>query len=137
IGYELGRIFGNELKNSRFFNHIDLIVPVPLHPRKQRQRGYNQSEWIARGMAESMQKSLDIKSLYRTVDTESQTNKTKYDRWKNVENIFAVKYPETLIGKHVLIVDDVITTGSTLEACAAAIHNLEGTRVSAATLAMA
>ena len=137
IGYELGKIFGNELKTSRFFNQIDLIVPVPLHPKKQRKRGYNQSEWIARGIADSMHKPVDIKSLCRIVDTESQTNKTKYERWKNVENIFAVKYPESLKGKHVLIVDDVITTGSTLEACASAILDMGDTKISAATLAMA
>lgn len=137
IGFELGRIYGSELKFSRLFNQADLIIPVPLHPRKERKRGYNQSEWIARGMAESMEKPLDIKSVYRAVDTESQTRKSRYERWENVENIFQVSIPENLQNKHILIVDDVITTGSTLEACAHAILRLEGTKVSCVTLAMA
>jgi ComF family protein len=116
---------------------VDLIVPVPLHPKKKRKRGYNQSEWIARGIAETMEKPLDITSVYRAVDTASQTKKNRYERWKNVENIFQVSHPGNLQNMHILVVDDVITTGSTLEACARAVLCVEGTKVSCVTLAMA
>ena len=137
IGYELGKIYGNELKSSGLFNEVELVIPVPLHPRKERKRGYNQSEWIARGIAESMEKNLDTQSVYRAIDTESQTRKSRYERWKNVENIFKIHHPEKLQNKYVLIVDDVITTGSTLEACAHSVLSLDGTKVSCVTLAMA
>lgn len=137
IGYELGMIFGNELKHSELYNQIDLVIPVPLHPKKQRKRGYNQSEWIARGIAEVMEKPVDLKSVYRAVDTESQTKKTRYERWKNVEGIFRLGSEESLKKKHILLVDDVITTGSTLEACATTILKCEDTMVSVAVLAMA
>jgi len=137
LGFELGRIYGAELKASGLYNRVDLILPVPLHPRKERKRGYNQSDWIARGIAESMEKPLDRKSVYRAVDTVSQTKKNRYERWKNVENIFQVSHPGNLQNRHILVVDDVITTGSTLEACAQAILHVEGTKVSCVTLAMA
>jgi len=137
IGYEVGRIYGNDLKVSGLFNQADLIIPVPLHPRKERKRGYNQSEWIAKGIAESMEKPLETRAVYRAVDTESQTSKTKYERWKNVEDIFQVSLPERLQEKHILLVDDVITTGSTLEACAHTILRITGTKVSCVTLGIA
>lgn len=137
LGYELGKIYGAELRSSNFYHGLDLIVPVPLHPRKERKRGYNQSEWIARGIAESMEKPFDTHSVYRAVDTASQTKKNRYERWKNVENIFQVRDPVKLQNQHILVVDDVITTGSTLEACARAILQVEGTKVSCVTLAMA
>ena len=137
LGFELGRIYGTELRSSGLYNRVDLVVPVPLHPRKKRKRGYNQSEWIAMGIAESMEKPLDIKSVIRAVDTVSQTKKNRYERWKNVEDIFQVNQTGRLINQHILVVDDVVTTGSTLEACARAILQVEGTKVSCVTLAMA
>jgi ComF family protein len=137
IGYELGKIYGSELSASKLFNKAELIIPVPLHPRKERKRGYNQSEWIAKGIAESMGKTLDTHSVVRAVDTESQTRKGRYERWKNVENIFVTISPDKLENKYILIVDDVITTGSTFEACAHAILKIDGTKVSCAALAMA
>jgi len=137
MGYELGKIFGGELMSSSAYREIDLVVPVPLHVRKQRKRGYNQSEWIARGIAERMGKPLDTKSLYRAIESETQTRKTRYERWKNVENIFKLKSADNLKDKHILLVDDVVTTGSTLEACARVLLTIENTKVSIATLAMA
>ncbi|MFC2152563.1 ComF family protein [Bacteroidota bacterium] len=136
IGYVLGKSFGNQLRKS-VFNNIDLIIPVPLHKSKLKKRGYNQSEWIAMGLSETLQKPLDVKSFIRSLATETQTRKSRFERWKNVENIFTIKNENALKGKHILLVDDVVTTGSTLEACVNSILEIEGTKVSIAALAVA
>lgn len=137
IGIELGRIFGYEMIKSPGFRLIDLVLPVPLHKKKLRKRGFNQSECIARGISEAMNKPLDTSSVIRIVYSATQTRKTRYDRWLNVEGIFKVTDPTALSGKHILLVDDVVTTGATLEACATEILKAEGTKVSLAALAMA
>ena len=136
IGYVLGRYFGSQIKNS-VFGEIDIIIPVPLHKSKLKKRGFNQSEWLGMGLSEVMEKPLDTKSLIRNVATETQTRKSRFERWKNVENIFKISNEKELEGKHVLIVDDVVTTGSTLEACINAILEVKDTKVSIATLAVA
>ena len=137
IGIELGKIFGYEMINSPGFRLIDLVLPVPLHKKKLRKRGFNQSECIARGISEAMNKPLDTSSVIRIVYSATQTRKTRYDRWLNVEGIFKVTDPTALSGKHILLVDDVVTTGATLEACATEILKVEVTKVSVAALAMA
>jgi ComF family protein len=119
------------------FNDIDVIVPVPLHKSRLRKRGYNQSEYIAAGLAEVMHKSMDARSLYRTTANPSQTKKKRYERWTNVEDIFALKNPQRLSGRHILLVDDIVTTGATLEACAIALLKAENVKVSILTLARA
>lgn len=136
LGPEIGNIFGQELLSSPF-GDVEVVVPVPLHPKKLRQRGYNQSEWIARGIAEAMQKPLSAANLQRVRFTPTQTRKTRFERWRNVEGIFAVENPEEFAGKHLLLVDDVVTTGSTLEAAAFALLQAGAARVSIATLACA
>jgi len=136
IGLILGRYFGSQLKDS-VFNQVDLIVPVPLHKSKLKKRGYNQSEYIARGLSESLEKEVDTQTLIRTVATSSQTRKSRFDRWKNVERIFDIKEPERFRNKHILLVDDVVTTGSTLEACANTLLEATDTKISIATLAVA
>jgi len=113
----LGRIAANELKNDGFYASVDTIVPVPLHPVKKRQRGYNQSEFIARGIASVYNCRIDNTSIRRNIYTKSQTRKTTYERHINVENIFEVTDYEALAGHHILLVDDVITTGATTSAC--------------------
>lgn len=137
IGYELGKHLGKNMLSSSFFNDIDLIVPVPLHKRRLKERGYNQSEIIAEGVAEALDIPVDTYSVYRAVYTKSQTNRTKYERWENVRYIFKISDEKSLENKHILLVDDIVTTGSTLEACAAAILEVENTKVSIATLAVA
>jgi ComF family protein len=137
IGLELGRIFGYEMMVSPGFRLIDLVLPVPLHKKKLIKRGFNQSECIARGISEAMNKPLDTLSVIRTVYSDTQTRKTRYDRWLNVEGIFKVTDRSSLFGKHILLVDDVVTTGATIEACASEILKVEGTKVSVAVLAMA
>ena len=136
MGTVLGREMGKHLCNSSF-SDIDLIAPVPLHPQKLRKRGYNQSEWIARGVAEVLEKPIDIQTLERRFFTATQTRKKRFDRWENVDTGFGLVHPETFAGRHVLLIDDVITTGSTLEACIQAILTAPESKVSIAALAFA
>jgi len=135
IGLFIGKLYGSDLKASEVFNSVDLVIPVPLHPKKFKKRGYNQSALFAEGIALSMGKQHDLVNVSRAIAADSQTRKSRFNRWKNVESNFKVNYPDKLKGKHVLIVDDVITTGSTLEACAQAVLQVPGTRVSIATIA--
>ena len=137
IGYELGRIYGLSLKDSGFIDDIDLIIPVPLHPSKKRIRGFNQSETISLGIADVANLPMDVKSLARTVVSVTQTKRSRYERWTNVEGIFQVIDPQSVSGKHVLLVDDVITTGSTIESCTNALLKVEGVKVSVVALAFA
>jgi ComF family protein len=137
LGAEIGKHFGIDLMQSAEFSSIDLICPVPLHPKKEKKRGYNQSWWIASGVAQQMKKQLSDQHLKRITETQTQTNKTRFERWQNVEGIFVLIHPEEFSGKHILLIDDVVTTGSTLEACAQAILSKTNARVSIATLATA
>lgn len=137
LGDEIGKHFGIDLMQSPGFSSVDVICPVPLHPDKEKKRGYNQSWWIASGMARQMEKELSDDNLKRITATETQTRKGRFERWQNVEGIFGLSHPEAFTGKHILLVDDVVTTGSTLEACAQAIITTTNARVSIATLATA
>ncbi len=137
IGTELGKIYGITLASSEFMKGIELIIPVPLHPSRKRERGFNQSDLISEGISAVTSLPVDTSSLIRKIVTGSQTKRSRYERWTNVEGIFSVADPATLRGKHILVVDDVITTGSTMEACVNEILKVEGTRVSVAALAFA
>jgi ComF family protein len=137
IGYEMGIHFGIDLMQSADFASIDIICPVPLHPKKEKKRGYNQSWWIASGMAFQMQKPLSDDNLIRTIYTETQTLKNRFERSQNVEGIFALIHPKAFNDKHILLVDDVVTTGATIEACAQVILSTTTAKVSIATLAAA
>jgi ComF family protein len=137
IGYDLGKIYGLTLSKSGFTEGIDLIISVPLHPSKERLRGFNQSDIIANGMSETTGLPVDNKVLERIALTETQTKRSRYERWTNVEGIFKVKDPAVIRDKHILLVDDVITTGSTLESCASELLKTEGVKVSVAALAVA
>lgn len=137
VGMELGIIYGNSLMSSGFTDGIDLIIPVPLHPSKMRKRGFNQSEIIAEGISASTGIPVDKTSLIRTSKSDTQTKRSRYERWINVEGIFSLADNEALKGKSVLLVDDVITTGSTIESCANELLKTEGIKVSVAALAYA
>ena len=137
IGVQMGRLYGMELNYSEIFKGVDTIIPVPLHPRKLRKRGYNQSLMFAEGLSAAMKKDLETRSLYRKSFSQTQTRKSRYSRWENVESIFAVRNPSRIAGKHLLLVDDVITTGATTEACAQALLQVPGVRVSVAAIAYA
>lgn len=117
VGSVVGKLFGYDLKESEYFRDIDFIVPVPLHKNKLKKRGYNQSEWIAKGISEAMDIPINVDTLFRKEDSQTQTKKGRYKRWENVSEIFGILNNE-LTNKNVLLVDDVVTTGATIEACA-------------------
>lgn len=116
LGNMLGRIYGQTL-SEHFEDQWDAVVPVPLHPIKYTKRGYNQSERFARGIAEALKIPTDT-SLLRIKFTETQTNKSRWQRWENVESVFSVATGTAFLDKKLLLVDDVMTTGATLAACA-------------------
>lgn len=118
LAHEMGKIFGEKLlSNHEKYGQIEALIPVPLHPKKLFIRGYNQSELLANGMSESMKIPVFTDFLIRNTHTESQTKKSRFKRWDNVESVFEVAIEKYKNLKHIALVDDVITTGSTLEAC--------------------
>lgn len=135
---KLAKHFGEKLahtiniKNKDFF---DFLIPVPLHPKKLKIRGYNQSTVISQGVQKVLNIDINEKVLVRNSFNKSQTNFSKFDRWSNVNSIFSVINYKSLINKHVLLIDDVLTTGATIEACVKELLKIEGCRVSIATLA--
>lgn len=137
IGIRMGKYAAAELHESGFFTDIDYIVPVPLHPQKLRKRGYNQSERIAQGVSEITNLPIDITSLIRTNENATQTRKSIFERFTNTSGIFKIENKNTLINKHILLIDDVLTTGSTLEACIHQLQSIQGIKVSILTLAIA
>lgn len=134
IGLLLGRMFGKDLMGSEFLHSVDLIVPVPLHPKREKERGYNQAGIIAKGLSETTGLPISANNLIRIVYNPTQTKRTKTERWENVKDIFKVADPLLFEKKHLLLVDDVITTGSTLEACGIALQACKEVKISIATL---
>ena len=137
IGAVLGEYFGGQLLTEERYRGIQYILPIPLHPKKQRKRGYNQSEWIAMGLSKGMGIPYLTDVLIRSQFTETQTRKNRFARWQNVKEVFAVQHPEKVEHTHVLLCDDVLTTGATTEAAIHKLLEVEGVRVSVATLAAA
>ncbi|MEY3052368.1 MAG: hypothetical protein RLY31_2153 [Bacteroidota bacterium] len=136
IGWILGRELGWKLLSSPLFSGVELVVPVPLHPKKERARGYNQSAVFGAGVAEAMGIRQVADGLQRTTHGLSQTRKTKEARIASLDGQFQVQREALLRGRHILLVDDVMTTGATLEVCTECLSALPGTRVSLATIAM-
>lgn len=134
VGQEMGRLFGLELRDTPF-SQTDIIIPVPLHPAKQRKRGYNQSELIAEGVSQVLNIPVRNNLITRKMRTSTQTRKNRFDRWLNVKDTFQVQDVEALNNKHILLVDDVITTGATIEACAGSILATCNVSVSVISLA--
>lgn len=137
VGDFLGSYSGQKLIAKGFFDNIDLIVPVPLHQKKLKSRGFNQSEVIARGLSKTCNIEVDCKSLLRKNDNKTQTTRNIYERWNNVSTIFTVDNKEAFMNKHILLVDDVLTSGSTLEACGQKILESSGSKISFFALALA
>ncbi len=134
LGRYLGLRLGQYLADAPAYQGIDCIVPVPLHAKRMRDRGFNQSEVIGSGLSQSMQIPMDTESLVRHTQTQTQTRKRRFTRWENVESVFELIPSHQLSHKHILLVDDVITTGSTIEACTQKLLSAEGVKVWVATL---
>jgi len=137
IGVLMGQYAASELINSSILSDIDYIIPLPLHPKKLRKRGYNQSEMISEGISKLLNKPVNNELLIRTKETSTQTKKSVFERYENTIETFDVIDKNALQNKHILLVDDVLTTGSTLEAAIVALNKCEGIKVSVFTLAVA
>jgi ComF family protein len=135
IGFYLGKMMGNLLLESGRFKNIDALIPLPLFTSKEKRRGYNQSTILCEGMSSVMKTEVLENAVIRSVATETQTKKNRVERWLNIEGKFELKDDEALENKHVLLVDDIVTTGATLEACAALIEKVSNVQISIATLA--
>ena len=134
VGEDLGRLMATDMQLAHFFDGIDLLVPVPLTNKRLRQRGYNQSEMLAQGVSDVTHLPVVPKALKRQVFRESQTHLSRHERQENVDGIFVAADAKTLKGRHVLLIDDVCTTGATLMSCAQALASVEGIRISVLTL---
>jgi len=135
IGNRLGTIAGEQLLQTQIFSNIDAIIPVPLHKSRMRERGYNQSTHFAQGLSQKLNAPVVERQLVRAVKTSTQTHKNRFERFANMQQVFTVTKPETLREKHVLLVDDIVTTGSTLEACAQELLKISGLKLSIAAIA--
>ena len=137
IGNMLGNISGEQLAQNTIFKTADFVIPVPLHKNRLRKRGYNQAASFAEGIAEKLRIPVIENNLVRVRATETQTHRSRFLRFENMQEVFVVSDPEKLKNKHVLLVDDVVTTGSTLEACGIELLKIEGLKLSIATIACA
>lgn len=137
IGVKLGKVFGHELKKDGLTGAFDLIIPVPLHVSRKRKRGYNQSAKFAEGLGYALEVPWDETISVRKQSTKTQTNKSKQERWENVKDVFAMTKMASVEGKRILLVDDVITTGATLEACGSHLVKSGCAQISVACIAEA
>ena len=132
-----GILIGKELKKLQAFADVDYIFPIPLHPAKKIKRGYNQSLYICNGISEITGVEVTESFLVRVKDTSTQTKKRRYERWENMKYGFEIVNAELLKNKHILLVDDVVTTGATIEACSLQLQKIEGIKLSVAAIAHA
>ncbi len=137
LAFDMGRRIGLSLASQHNLTDLNAIIPVPLHPKREKKRGYNQSYFLGKGIAEVLEIPILNDRMVRIVNNRSQTDKSRQERWENVNSIFSLKNPEELSGMHVLLVDDVITTGSTLESCCTVLNHVKGIKITIATLATA
>ncbi len=137
LGLQLGRLMGISIRESSRFKDIDALVPLPLFPSKEKKRGYNQATILCNGMAEILSIPVLNKIIIRPQHTESQTKKGRVDRWKNIEGKFELTDKTGIQNKHLLLVDDVVTTGATLESCGNELLQAENVRLSIATFCQA
>ena len=137
IGYELGRQAAIEFQYADFFDEIDVIIPIPLHPKRLNERGYNQSEYIAKGISDVIGKPVDLTHVTRVRNTPKQALQSGEKRRENMAEAFAVNHPEQLYHKHILVVDDLITTGETMRSCLKAMKIIRGAKFSVFALCKA
>jgi ComF family protein len=134
-GFYLGRLLAYQLMHTTRFDDADVIVPMPLNPRKERRRGYNQAAMIAEGLASVWKRPVVKDAVQRLVFTETQTHKDRISRWQTMEGVFAASNREAIKDKHILLIDDIVTTGATLEACGEKILQVPNTKLSIITAA--
>lgn len=137
IGYALGNWLGAELKTLEAYQHIDLVIPVPLHKKKLKKRGFNQVSKFAQQIATALNADYRDDVLLKVTNTKSQVNKNRLTRWISNSELFTMKHANTIKNKHILLVDDLITTGATLEACIIVLNQAEDIKISIATMAIA
>jgi ComF family protein len=137
IGHYLGNMMGRSMLNCERFSGLNEIIPLPLFIEKEFKRGYNQAAVLSSGISNILQLPVRNDIVSRKRYTETQTKKHRTERWENVEGSFAINNEDHCFNKHILLVDDVITTGATLEACGSSILGIDGTKLSIATLAWA
>lgn len=137
LGILLGNMMGKAMMDAGWNHSIDVIIPLPLNKKKEIKRGFNQAALLAAGISEAMNKSIESAAVIRSKFTETQTKKSREGRWENVAEVFELKDKNKLENKHILLVDDVVTTGATLEACGQALLNVSGLKLSIAALAFA
>lgn len=135
LGITLGELAAQELNEQGFFSEIDVLIPIPIHRRKKRKRGYNQSLLIAEGISNITQIPVEKKVLQKTVNTKSQTRKSRFERFQNVNQTFELRQPNSLTNQHILLIDDVVTTGATVEACGNLLRSIPGIQLSLLTMA--
>jgi len=137
IGVLLGDWLGSELKTCEDYNNIDVVIPVPLHEKKLKTRGYNQVSKFAQQIAKSLNVEYADSVLLKVTNTSSQVNKKRFARWNHNEELFTINNSKSIEGKHILLVDDIITTGATLEACIHVLNQSKNIKISIATMAIA
>lgn len=137
LAAKLGIMATQELKESNFFSNIDLIVPIPLHPKKRKLRGFNQSEIIAEAISKESQVPISFNNLIRRYHNPTQTRKSRFARWLNVKSIFELKNALEFENKHILIIDDILTTGATIESCVDKLTSIKNVKCSVFTLGIA
>jgi len=137
VGAFLGKLYGTQLVQNEKWGKTDMIIPIPLHKKKERKRGYNQSEWFAKGLSDGLKIPYNTNILIRSEFTETQTKKSRFNRWQNVKDVFQLTDSILLSHKHVLLCDDVLTTGATLEAAAKKLAVIPSVKISVVTLATA
>jgi len=137
LGLQLGRLMGAALRSSNRFKNVDALIPLPLFPKKEKKRGYNQAAVLCDGLAEILNLPVLNKVILRPQHTDTQTKKGRIERWKNIEGKFLLSDPGAIKNKHLLLVDDVVTTGATLEACGNELLLVEGVKLSVTTLCLA
>jgi ComF family protein len=137
LAISLGRMMGREIQQSERFSNIDFIIPLPLFRSREKQRGYNQSALLAEGISEIINLPVNQQTIFRKKASATQTHKSREERWQNVDGLFQLKPGPSPEGKNILLVDDVITTGATIDACGTVINSIPGSKLYIATLAYA
>ena len=137
IGFFLGNWLGGELKDLEHYKYVDVVIPVPLHKNKLKKRGYNQVTKFGQQIAKALDADYKDDVLLKVTNTTSQTTKNRFTRWNNTDELFTILNDASIENKHVLLVDDLITTGATLEACISVLNKAKNIKISIATIAIA